>query len=83
MRQGLMRPSAPAGLLRRDDLFVLKIPLIPTAARESRRLALAACKELKMAHKKIERKKELDRRRKRRAERLKLRAKEARSGMTA
>lgn len=36
-----------------------------------------------MAHKKIERKKELDRRRKRRHERLKLRAKEARSGMTA
>ena len=33
-----------------------------------------------MAHKKIERKKELDRKRKRRLERLKLRAKEARSG---
>lgn len=36
-----------------------------------------------MAHKKIERKKELDRRRKRRAERQKLKMKEARSGMTA
>lgn len=33
-----------------------------------------------MAHKKVERRKELDRRRKRRAERLKLRIKEARSG---
>ena len=36
-----------------------------------------------MAHKKIERKKELDRRRKRRAERMKLRFREARSGLTA
>lgn len=36
-----------------------------------------------MAHKKIERKKELDRRRKRRAERLKLRIKEARQGLSA
>ena len=36
-----------------------------------------------MAHKKIERKKELDRRRKRRAERMKLRAREARSGLKA
>lgn len=36
-----------------------------------------------MAHKKIERRKELDRRRKRRLERQKLRFKEARSGLTA
>ena len=36
-----------------------------------------------MAHKKVERRKELDRRRKRRLERQKLRVKEARSGMTA
>ena len=36
-----------------------------------------------MAHKKIERKKELDRRRKRRAERKQLRFREARSGLTA
>ena len=36
-----------------------------------------------MAHKKIERKKELDRRRKRRAERMKLRFREARSGLKA
>lgn len=36
-----------------------------------------------MAHKKVERRKELDRRRKRRAERRKLRFREARSGMTA
>lgn len=36
-----------------------------------------------MAHKKVERRKELDRRRKRRAERMKLRFKEARSGLTA
>ncbi len=36
-----------------------------------------------MAHKKVERRKELDRRRKRRKERMKLRFKEARSGMTA
>lgn len=35
-----------------------------------------------MAHKKVERKKELDRRRKRRKERMKLRTREARSGMT-
>lgn len=40
-------------------------------------------KEIVMAHKKVERRKELDRRRKRRAERRKLRFKEARSGMTA
>lgn len=40
-------------------------------------------KEYQMAHKKVERRKELDRRRKRRAERLKLRSREARSGMTA
>lgn len=39
--------------------------------------------ERPMAHKKIERKKELDRRRKRRAERMKLRAREARSGLKA
>lgn len=39
--------------------------------------------EEQMAHKKVERRKELDRRRKRRAERMKLRQKEARSGMTA
>lgn len=36
-----------------------------------------------MAHKKVERRKELDRRRKRRAERIKLRIKEARSGASA
>ena len=36
-----------------------------------------------MAHKKVERRKELDRRRKRRKERMNLRFKEARSGMTA
>lgn len=36
-----------------------------------------------MAHKKVERRKELDRRRKRRKERMKLRFKETRSGMTA
>lgn len=35
-----------------------------------------------MAHKKVERRKELDRRRKRRQERMKLRFKEARSGMS-
>ena len=44
---------------------------------------LCSKKEFVMAHKKVERKKELDRRRKRRAERMKLRLKEARSGMTA
>lgn len=36
-----------------------------------------------MAHKKVERRKELDRRRKRRAERIKLRIKEARTGASA
>ncbi len=36
-----------------------------------------------MAHKKVERRKELDRRRKRRLERQKLRAKEARNGTPA
>ena len=36
-----------------------------------------------MAHKKVERKKELDRRRKRRAERIKRRMKEAKSGVGA
>lgn len=36
-----------------------------------------------MAHKKVERRKELDRRRKRRAERIKQRIKEARSGSNA
>ena len=36
-----------------------------------------------MAHKKVERRKELDRRRKRRQERMKLRFREARSGLTA
>lgn len=39
--------------------------------------------EVAMAHKKVERRKELDRRRKRRAERMKLRFREARSGLTA
>lgn len=36
-----------------------------------------------MAHKKVERRKELDRRRKRRAERKKLRFRELRSGLAA
>lgn len=40
-------------------------------------------KEATMAHKKVERRKELDRRRKRRLERRKLRAREARGGMAA
>lgn len=47
------------------------------------KMAYMLQKGVNMAHKKIERKKELDRKRKRRAERMKQRAKEARNGATA